>query len=80
MVCYLPCGSMCTSHCPCRCKELSEQVAGYKQELNGVNEQLLIAVQQKFKLQQQNEEWQVIEKLTCLAIGVRNLYMYIIKT
>ena len=44
-------------------------MTGYKQELKSVNELLLIAVEQKFKLQQQNLEWEVIGML----IGLRHV-------
>lgn len=43
----------------CRCEELKKKLASSEEELKWVNEQLLMAVQQKFKLQQQIEDWQV---------------------
>ena len=43
----------------CRCQELEEQLGRQEEELKIVSEQLLMAVQQKFKLQQQIEAWQV---------------------
>lgn len=43
----------------CRCQELEEQLGRQEEELKSVSEQLLMAVQQKFKLQQQIEAWQV---------------------
>jgi hypothetical protein len=45
--------------CICRCEELKKKLASNEEELKWVNEQLLMAVQQKFKLQQQIEDWQV---------------------
>ena len=44
---------------PTRCEELKKKLASNEEELKWVNEQLLMAVQQKFKLQQQIEDWQV---------------------
>ncbi|XP_064392992.1 BICD family-like cargo adapter 1 [Halichondria panicea] len=45
------------SPCP-RCKNMQEMVTNYQQELSLVNKQLLSAVEQKIKLQEQNEAWQ----------------------
>ncbi len=42
-----------------RCKNMHEMVTNYQQELSFVNKQLLSAVEQKIKLQEQNEAWQV---------------------
>lgn len=42
-----------------RCQELEEQLGRQEGELKCVSDQLLMAVQQKFKLQQQIEAWQV---------------------
>ncbi len=38
---------------------MQEMVTNYQQELSLVNKQLLSAVEQKIKLQEQNEAWQV---------------------
>ena len=42
-----------------RCQELEERLGRQEGELKCVSDQLLMAVQQKFKLQQQIEAWQV---------------------
>ena len=42
-----------------RCQALEEQLGRQEGELKCVSDQLLMAVQQKFKLQQQIEAWQV---------------------
>ena len=56
---HLLCSSLYHLPCICRCQELKKKLASSEEELKWVNEQLLMAVQQKFKLQQQIEDWQV---------------------
>ena len=46
-----------------RCQEVEGQNKLLEQELKNTNEQLMLAVQQKFKLHQQIEAWQVSKTL-----------------
>ena len=42
-----------------RCQQLEEELLKHREEFKCINEQLMTVVEQKFKLQQQIEAWQV---------------------
>ena len=43
----------------CSCQQLEEELFKHREELKCISEQLMTVVQQKFKLQEQIEAWQV---------------------
>ena len=68
-----------------RCQQLEEELLKHREEFKCTNEQLMTAVEQKFKLQQQIEAWQVCmvykqvdKNLIVMQISrhPRSLYMY----